>query len=398
MATIRVLNKTPDSGNPVANIQVKSIKDLNFTHSYRLPKLRSPNCTLELPCFDFSKCSNLEDLKVYVYPQVDSFVPSLVYSKILQIIRESRYYTADPSEACLFILSIDTIDRDKISENYIRDVDTYISSIPQELWNEGRNHLIFNHYHGTFPDYSDHDLGFNTGNAIVARASQNLEHFRTEFDISLPLFHKEHPLKGGEVSESAELTSKDKYLTSFKGKRYVYGIGSETRDMLHHLHNGESIAMVTTCKHNTDWENYKDDRCEKDNEDYEKWNYEATMKNSTFCLTPRGRRLGSFRFLESLRFGCVPVVLSDNWLLPFSEIVNWEKAALIIPEKHVLLVPDILYKFNRRQILSLKNNGRKIYNKCFSSVEKITITTLEIIWNRILKKKNLDHKRDNVQV
>lgn len=54
-------------------------------------------------------------------------------------------------------------------------MDTYISSIPQELWNEGRNHLIFNHYHGTFPDYSDHDLGFNTGNAIVARASQNLE-------------------------------------------------------------------------------------------------------------------------------------------------------------------------------------------------------------------------------
>lgn len=37
---VSVLNKAPDSGNSVANIQVKSIKDLNFTHSYRLPKLR----------------------------------------------------------------------------------------------------------------------------------------------------------------------------------------------------------------------------------------------------------------------------------------------------------------------------------------------------------------------
>ncbi|GMT04318.1 hypothetical protein PENTCL1PPCAC_26492 [Pristionchus entomophagus] len=335
-------------------------------------------------CFDHSKCEG-DRLKVYVYPDETQTEgeqsSSQTYMKIVESIRESAFYTSNASEACLFVLSIDTTDRDKFSENFVRDVPSMIARLHSEVWNGGTNHLIFNLYHGTYPDYAAEHLGFDTGKAIVARASASAQNFRHGFDVSFPLFHKEHPIRNS-IERSFALRDQDPILVSFKGKRYVYGIGSETRDSLHHLHNPERTPMLTTCRHNNDWQAHQDERCERDNEQYDKWDYELLMVNSTFCLTPRGRRLGSFRFLESLRAGCIPVVLSDDWKLPFDEFIDWSAASVRIQEKNVLLVNDILSSFSRSTILKMKQRGRLLYHRYFASVEKISLATLELIWHR----------------
>jgi glucuronyl/N-acetylglucosaminyl transferase EXT1 len=107
---------------------------------------------------------------------------------------------------------------------------------------------------------------------MLAQASTSRAFYRREFDISLPLFHKEHPLNDDDDSEvwllrlfthcamplvhmkleqmrTIQTTLNRTILVSFKGKRYVYGSGSRTRNTLYHLHNAHDVVMLTTCKH-----------------------------------------------------------------------------------------------------------------------------------------------------
>ncbi|KAL8220640.1 UNVERIFIED_CONTAM: Exostosin-1c [Gekko kuhli] len=222
-------------------------------------------CRMET-CFDFSKCRE-NGFKVFVYPSESGDPVSESYLKIITSLEESRYYTPNPKEACLFVLNTDTLDRDHLSIQYVHNINEKIQGFP--LWNDGRNHLIFNLYSGTWPNYTE-DLGFDIGQAILAKASFYIENFRPGFDISIPLFSKDHPQKGGERGwlHKTSLPPKKKYLLVFKGKRYLTGIGSDTRNALHHIHNGKDIISLTTCKHGKDWEKHKDQRCDKDNTDY----------------------------------------------------------------------------------------------------------------------------------
>ncbi|KAF7662124.1 hypothetical protein LDENG_00245620 [Lucifuga dentata] len=334
-------------------------------------------------CFDFSLCKR-NGFKVYVYPQQKGEKISESYQNILSTIEGSRFYTSDPGQACLFVLSLDTLDRDQLSPQYVHNLKTKVQNLP--LWNDGRNHLIFNLYSGTWPDYTE-DLGFDIGQAMLAKASISTENFRPNFDVSIPLFSKDHPKTGGDRGylKYNSIPPFRKYMLVFKGKRYLTGIGSDTRNALYHVHNAEDVVLLTTCKHGKDWQKHKDARCDKDNAEYDKYDYKEMLHNSTFCLVPRGRRLGSFRFLEALQAACVPVMLSNGWELPFSEIIDWNTAAVIGDERLLLQIPTTVHSIHQDKILSLRQQTQFLWEAYFSSVEKIVLTTLEIIQDRVLE-------------
>ncbi len=232
--------------------------------------LDNNKCRMET-CFNFSKCPLDQPFKVFVYPQINQFSPSQNYGKILDRIRASSYYTSDPSQACLFVLSLDTLDRDARSTlGYIRNLNAHIAKFGS--WNGGTNHLIFNLFSGTYPDYLETALEFNPGRAILAFASMSDEFYRPGFDVSLPLFGGNHPARGSDAMLNLANTFpvQKKFNLAFKGKRYVYGIGSETRNSLYHLHNGKDVVLVTTCKHGKDWAEHKDERCDEDNLEYDR--------------------------------------------------------------------------------------------------------------------------------
>ncbi|XP_053914462.1 exostosin-1 [Cuculus canorus] len=343
---------------------------------------RGRRCRME-SCFDFAQCRR-NGFKVYVYPQQKGEKIAESYQNVLAAIEGSRFYTSDPGQACLFVLSLDTLDRDQLSPQYVHNLRSKVQSL--HLWNNGRNHLIFNLYSGTWPDYTE-DVGFDIGQAMLAKASISTENFRPNFDVSIPLFSKDHPRTGGEKGflRFNTIPPLRKYMLVFKGKRYLTGIGSDTRNALYHVHNGEDVVLLTTCKHGKDWQKHKDSRCDRDNAEYEKYDYREMLHNATFCLVPRGRRLGSFRFLEALQAACVPVMLSNGWELPFSEVIDWNQAAVIGDERLLLQIPSTIRSIHQDKILALRQQTQFLWEAYFSSVEKIVLTTLEIIQDRIFK-------------
>ncbi len=263
---------SPSRRNYLSVSDIHHEKPSSVAIALSLDKLSNKRCTMGA-CFDVTRCMQAGSFKVFVYPEAadDNTEHSPLYQKILSVIRNSGYYTSDPTEACLFVPSLDTLDRDVHSKDYFKSLPK-LSSL--KYWNGGRNHIIFNQYSGTWPDYGD-GLDFDTGQAIVAKASFNTSYYRRGFDVSLPLLHKEHPERVGKPgalhgSRSQLFPIRKKYLLAFKGKRYLYGPGRETRASLYHLHNNRDVVMLTTCKHNKDWAKHKDGRCLADNELYDK--------------------------------------------------------------------------------------------------------------------------------
>ncbi|KAH3710441.1 hypothetical protein DPMN_069923 [Dreissena polymorpha] len=128
-----------------------------------------------------------------------------------------------------------------------------------------------------------------------------------------------------------------------------------------------------------------------------RYDYKKLLYNATFCLVPRGRRLGSFRFLEVLQAGCIPVLLSNEWELPFSEVIDWNKAAIWADERLLFQVPSIVRSISHTQLLALRQQTQFLWDTYFSSVEKIVLSTLEIIKDRVSRHLSRDLVMWNTQ-
>jgi hypothetical protein len=61
--------------------------------------------------------------------------------------------------------------------------------------------------------------------------------------------------------------------------------------------------------------------------------FNRVLERSRFVLCPRGRGTSSFRLFETLAAGRVPVIMSDDWVMPIGPA--WERFALRVAEDDV---------------------------------------------------------------
>jgi hypothetical protein len=67
-----------------------------------------------------------------------------------------------------------------------------------------------------------------------------------------------------------------------------------------------------------------------------------SLRLARFVLCPRGNGVGSVRLFETMMAERVPVIISDDYVLPAG--VDWERCAVIVKERDMGEIPDILAK------------------------------------------------------
>ncbi|KAI8421964.1 hypothetical protein MSG28_009871, partial [Choristoneura fumiferana] len=97
-----------------------------------------------------------------------------------------------------------------------------------------------------------------------------------------------------------------------------------------------------------------------------------------FCLVVRSARLTQAVLMDVLASQCVPIIVADSVVMPFNSHVDWNKIGLFVPEENLKnCIP--LAKRDGESLLA----AEMAYENYFASIQKITLTTLEIINEKV---------------
>ncbi|KAJ8899881.1 hypothetical protein K2173_019584 [Erythroxylum novogranatense] len=121
--------------------------------------------------------------------------------------------------------------------------------------------------------------------------------------------------------------------------------------------------------------------------------YYGMMRKSKFCLCPSGHEVASPRVVEAFYTGCVPVLISDHYVPPFSDVLNWKTFSVEVPVRDIPKLKEILNSISPRQHMRMQrrlvkirrhfevNSPPKRYDVFHMILHSIWLRRLNIIYN-----------------
>ncbi|XP_071690649.1 probable glycosyltransferase At5g03795 [Rutidosis leptorrhynchoides] len=88
--------------------------------------------------------------------------------------------------------------------------------------------------------------------------------------------------------------------------------------------------------------------------------YMGMLRQSKYCISPSGYEVASPRMVEALYTGCVPVLIKDHYVAPFSDVLNWKSFAVILDVQDIPNLKSILTNISTRQYLRMQRRGKQV--------------------------------------
>ncbi|XP_071700278.1 probable glycosyltransferase At5g11130 [Rutidosis leptorrhynchoides] len=275
-----------------------------------------------------------------------------IYSSEGQIMDEieshkSRFFARNPNEALVFFLPVSVVsirhylyrphyDYDRrIIQDLVTD---YVGILSKKYpyWNRssGADHFFVS-CHDWAPDVSAKNPKLYKHFIRVLCNANTSEGFRPERDVSLPELNIPYSKLGppliGQPPENRTI------LAFFAG-----GDHGHVRKILFQTWQG------------------KDEKIQVYNYLPKTLNYSELMGKTKFCLCPSGYEVASPRIVESISAGCVPVIVSDYYVIPFSDVLDWSKFSVHVPVKKIPEMKEILEGIGRDEYLKMQKMVMKV--------------------------------------
>lgn len=335
-------------------------------------------------------------VRFFLYPphfERDGFL-SIWYSQLYEELQTHPWRTTSPEQASVFFLGIDVScaylwpvysapvpgaanyvtqarwgtlgDARACRESRQARLEAYVRNGWATYWGTAeKQHIVFDQlcYHPLSELVHAHHSVTLAG---VGQLKGRPYGYRSGIDISwpeMPVTVEQPPLRDCSCSPR-------KRLVSFQGAQT-----RPVRRKLRALHDGDEI-VVNVVDVSKSALNTTDARWDISHPI--KSEYAALMRESEFALAPAGHSPCSLRLYEIMSFCAIPVILADDKLLPFSEILNWSEMAVILPESAVATVPDVLRALGPKQRCRMRRQAAQAFHSYFANVSANVRGLLEV--------------------
>ncbi|XP_002264111.3 probable glycosyltransferase At3g07620 [Vitis vinifera] len=259
---------------------------------------------------------------------------------------DTHFRTQDPDEAHVYFLPFsvvmiihhlfDPIVRDKYVMKHV--VSDYVKVISQKYryWNRslGADHFMLScHDWGPRATWYVPQLYYNSIR-LLCNANTS-ECFNPRKDASIPEINL---IDGETIGLTGGLPPSKRTILAF----FAGGLHGRIRPALlqHWKEKDEQVQVYETLP--------------------EGLSYPDLMKKSKYCICPSGHEVASPRIVEAIYAECVPVLISQHYVLPFSDVLDWGSFSIQVSVNEIPNLKKILLGIPQDRYIRMQERVKQV--------------------------------------